>query len=266
MPSWSVIVWAVVTPDLEDALKADLKEAGMALRQLPTGWDIHVHVNIVRGFDGSTTISPRSMTPPSTLCGHSVRTIRMMSRPTPISMACCPPPNAGRRPTSGSSSCGVMANGPFPTLSGRAGVPGAAEVVDFLGGHRSPDIIGYDACWMATLRTVITLANTMTTGVFIGSMVPEPVSGWPYAELIRILCGPGDPKAVAAAVVQAYDASLSAPDRRWSLWIWLPCAEADDGLASRPWTNLVSTAAPDRVSFFAAADGADILEDTISPT
>lgn len=261
MPSWSVIVWAVVTPDLEDALKADLKEAGMALTQLPTGCDIHVHVNIVRGFDGSTTIWPQvddSTFNPLWPLGpdhpHDVPTHTDLDGL--LSAAQCWEEADQRFLV-------LWGHGEraFPTLSGRAaGVPGAAEVVDFLGGHRSPDIVGYDACWMATLRTVITLANAMTTGVFIGSMVPEPVSGWPYAELIRILCGPGDPKAVAAAVVQAYDASLSAPDRSMvALDLAAVCAETD-GLTTAL-DKLVSTPAPDRVSFFAAADGADILED-----
>ena len=31
MSGWSVIVWAVVAPDLEEAMKEDLKEANTAL-------------------------------------------------------------------------------------------------------------------------------------------------------------------------------------------------------------------------------------------
>ncbi len=51
----------------------------------------------------------------------------------------------------------------FPTPSARLPrYPRPSEVVDALAGHRSPDIIGYDACWMATVHTVITLANAMT--------------------------------------------------------------------------------------------------------
>lgn len=274
MPSWSVIVWAVVTPDLEDALRADLGEAGMALGQLPADCDIHVHVNIVRAADGSTTVWPQindstlnPLWPAGPVHPHDV------------------PTNADLDGLLSDAGCWQEAHHRFlvlwghgeravPTTTGRdGGVPAARTVIDALAGHAVPDIIGYDACWMATLRTVLTLAEGLTTsegvttGVFIGSMVPEPVSGWPYAELIRILCGPGDPKAVAAAVVQAYDASLSAPDRSMvALDLAEVAAVGDgetkaDGLAEALQT-LMTTAPPDRVVFFTAADGADILEDT----
>jgi hypothetical protein len=275
MPSWSVIVWAVATPDLEDALRADLVEAGMALGQLPDGCDIHVHVNIVRARDGSTTIWPQiddstfnDLWPRGPDHPHDVATNDKLDE------------------LLNEADCWEAADHRFLVLWGHGeravptttpgrdgGVPAAWKVIRDLAGHKSPDIIGYDACWMATLHTVITLAEGLTTsegvptGVFIGSMVPEPVSGWPYAELIQILCGPGDPKSVAAAVVQAYDASLSAPDRSM---VALDLAEVaavgngdtkNDGLTTA-FQKLTATAPPDRVVFFTAADGADILEDT----
>lgn len=267
MPQWSVIVWAVVTPDLEDALRADLVEAGMALEQLPTDCDIHVHVNITRAVDGSTTMWPQvddstfdDVWPRGPDHPHDVATTVELEE------------------LLNAAPCWDEADHRFlvlwghgeravPTPTHDAEVPAAERVLTALANHRSPDIIGYDACWMATVHTVITLANGMTTGVFIGSMVPEPVSGWPYAELVRILCGPGEPKAVAAAVVQAYDASLSAPDRSM-VALDLAAVNAQkgdqvkaDGL-TKALKTLLGTAPPDRIAFFAAADGADILEDT----
>jgi hypothetical protein len=40
---WSVIIWATVTPDLEESMARDLKEAMIALDALGPGADIHVH-------------------------------------------------------------------------------------------------------------------------------------------------------------------------------------------------------------------------------
>jgi hypothetical protein len=270
MPSWSVIVWAVATPDLEDALRADLGEAGMALGQLPDGCDIHVHVNIKRGLDGSTAMWPQiddgftDVWPRGPDHPHDVATTAELDG------------------LLNEAPCWDEADHRFLVLWGHgeravptkttrardAAVPGAEDVIDALAGHKLPDIIGYDACWMATARTIIPLADAMNLGgVFIGSMVPEPVSGWPYAELIQILCGPSDPKAVAAAVVQAYDASLSAPDRSMvALDLAAIAAQTDDptqpGGLTQALQALMGTNPPDRVEFFAAADGADILEDT----
>jgi hypothetical protein len=273
-PSWSVIVWAVATPDLEDALKADLGEAGMALEQLPAGCDIHVHVNIVRAVDGSATMwpridnSPNPVWPAGPVHPHDV------------------PTNTDLDGLLNGAGCWQEADHRFLVLWGHGeravptttpgrdrGVPAVRRVIDALAHHKLPDIIGYDACWMATVHTVITLAEGLTTsegvttGVFIGSMVPEPVSGWPYAELIRILCGPGDPKAVAAAVVQAYDASLSAPDRSMVALDLAQVAAVGDGETeafglTQALERLTSSDPPDRVVFYTAADGADILEDT----
>ncbi|MDQ1600843.1 MAG: Clostripain family [Actinomycetota bacterium] len=275
MPSWSVIVWAVVTPDLEDAIRADLAEAGMALGQPPAGCDIHLHVNIVRAFDGATTIWPQiddasfnDLWPRGPDHPHDVLT------------------NTDLDGLLSDAGCWQEADHRFLVLwghgeravptktTGRDGaVPAVRKVIDAIAGRASPDIIGYDACWMATVHTVIALAKGLTTtegvttGVFIGSMVPEPVSGWPYAELIQILCRPGDPKAVAAAVVQAYDASLSAPDRSMVALDLAEVAAEEDGPTKpagliRALETLMSVDPPDRVVFFTAADGADILEDT----
>ena len=107
-----------------------------------------------------------------------------------------------------------------------ASVPAADELVAELTPEHSvmgavdeqpaaPDIIGYDACRMATVSNVQTLANALPEAVFIGSMVPEPASGWPYVQLLRALREPAGPKAVAAAIVEAYAASVDAPD--WCL-------------------------------------------------
>lgn len=274
MPSWSVVVWAVATPDLEDALRADLREAGMALGELPEDCDIHVHVNIVRALDGTTTMWPQAesgfddLWPRGPDHPHDVATNATLDGL--LNKAECWESAAHRFLV-------LWGHGeravPTKTIGRDGGVPGASTVIDALAGHAAPDIIGYDACWMATLHTVITLANGLTTSegettqVFIGSMVPEPVSGWPYAELIRILCDTDEPKAVAAAVVQAYDASLSAPDRSM---VALDLAAVNavkgdhvkaDGLR-KALQVLMTATPPDPVAFYTAADGADILEDT----
>jgi hypothetical protein len=275
MPSWSVVVWAVATPDLEDALRADLVEAGMSLAQLPAGCDIHVHVNIVRALDGSTAMWPQiddssfnEAWPRGPDHPHDVATTAEIDELL-NDADCWEAADHRFLVLWGHGERAV----PTPTTGADGGVPAAWKVVDALAGHRLPDIIGYDACWMATLHTVITLAKGLTTsdgvttGVFIGSMVPEPVSGWPYAELIRILCGPGDPKAVAAAVVQAYDASLSAPDRSMvALDLAVMSAVKGDHVKADGLTmalqKLMTTTPPGRIAFYTAADGADILEDT----
>ena len=275
MPTWSVVVWAVATPDLEDALRADLVEAGMALAQLPAGCDIHVHVNIVRALDGSTAMWPQiddstfsDMWPHGPDHPHDVATTADIDELL-NDADCWEAADHRFLVLWGHGERAV----PTPTTGRDGGVPAASKVIGALAGHKLPDIVGYDACWMATLHTVITLAEGLTTsdgvttGVFIGSMVPEPVSGWPYAELIRILCGPGDPKAVAAAVVQAYDASLSAPDRSMVALDLAKVAAAEDGETkadglSTAFHKLIAAGPPDRIAFYTAADGADILEDT----
>ena len=61
-----------------------------------------------------------------------------------------------------------------PTPLRDAEVPAAETVLHALADHRPPDIIGYDACWMATLHTVITLAEWHARrGVFIGRWSPS---------------------------------------------------------------------------------------------
>ena len=63
MPGWSVIVWAVVTPDLNEAIQDDLREAALALEGVSAA-DIHVHVVISgTGFAAPTVLSWASRSP-----------------------------------------------------------------------------------------------------------------------------------------------------------------------------------------------------------
>ena len=75
-----------------------------------------------------------------------------------------------------------------------------------------PELIGYDACRMASVETVLDVVRNILGATFIGSMVPEPASGWPYVSLLRTLLTGGSTTAVAAAIVEAYAASVDVPD------------------------------------------------------
>ena len=161
---------------------------------------------------------------------------------------------------------GVVA---FPSGGPAAGVPAADEVVAALSGLAQPDIIGYDACQMATVATVSSLAAAFPKALFIGSMVPEPIKGWPYLELVQILRDPSlAPDAVAIDIVQAYAASLAVP--HWCMVALRlgfvggggPDLPEELGLTDALESLMTTTKPPDRVRFFSAADGADILEDT----
>jgi hypothetical protein len=154
-------------------------------------------------------------------------------------------------------------------------VPAAEEVVAAFSGSPggrppAPHVIGYDACRMASATTVLTLARGLSDAYFIGSMIPEPVSGWPYADLLRILTTTSEPKAAAAAIVQAYAASVDVPD--WCLIaLELKRIVSPEGTTAlnTPAGDLASALAElekfppsDEVDFFAAASGADTLDDT----
>jgi hypothetical protein len=139
-------------------------------------------------------------------------------------------------------------------------VPTRLGAVTALNAH-PPHIIGYDACQMASVETVLPLADKFRTSMFVGSMMPEPASGWPYVALLQILGQGWSKEATAAAIVQAYAASVDVDD--WCL-VALDLAKIIGGLAdplaalNDPTTRVV----PEAIDFFDAAHGADILTDT----
>jgi hypothetical protein len=260
MSAWTVVVWAVVTPDLEDALRADLAEAAAALGPKRSEPDIHVHVNIVRPrTDGSVATELWSTPDADPGDAHTKANLHDLL----VDASCW---NDDRQRLLVLWGHGAIA---FPSRGLSAGVPVAADVVSNLDGLPKPDIIGYDACQMATVATVSSLAAAFPHAMFIGSMVPEPIKGWPYMELVQILRDPSlTPAAVSIAIVQAYAASLAV--QHWAmvaLRLDFVCGGDPDlpeelGLTDAL-DHLISTAEPpERIRFFSAADGADILEDT----
>ncbi len=271
MSGWSVVVFAVVTPDLEDALQADLDEANLALEAMRAESLVHVHVNIVRPADGSCELWP----PPgndNTLTDANAST----SLADLLASAECwqdagefdstgeldddgkPLGRRGRLLVLWGHGARAFADGAVASS-----VPDGDEVVAAFAGHDVPlpDIVGYDACQMATVATIRALAEAFPDAVFIGSMVPEPASGWPYFQLLTILSVPRTAQAVSAALVEAYAASVSVPD-----WCMVAVELARVGDAGTGLTaaleQLMATDPPGRIKFFAAADGADIREDT----
>ena len=143
-------------------------------------------------------------------------------------------------------------------------VPAAKVVVQAFAGPDAPpdpDIVGYDACRMASAPTVLTLARGLRNAVFIGSMIPEPASGWPYSELLQILAANSDAEAAAAAIVQSYAASVDVSD--WCLLaLKLSQIGGRNGALSSALKALKTSPAPDYADFCAAASGADTLDDT----
>jgi hypothetical protein len=265
MSAWTVVVWAVVTPDLEEALQADLAEAAAALGPKQTESDvpdIHVHVNIVRPqTDGTvkTELSPEIDDP-----SHPVDAVTSDNlRDLLVGASCW---NEERQRLLVLWGHGAIA---FPSRGAAAGVLAASELVAALADLPQPHIIGYDACQMATVATVSSLAAAFPHALFIGSMVPEPIKGWPYSELVGILRQPSwEPDRVAIAIVQAYAASLAVP--HWCMVALrldfisgdIPGPPEGPGLTDALHVLISTTAPPERVRFFSAADGADILEDT----
>jgi hypothetical protein len=148
----------------------------------------------------------------------------------------------------------------------RPEVATAGRLVDRLGARPrgravlAPDIIGYDACRMATVANVLEFAATYPKAIFIGSMVPEPASGWPYFQLLEVLSKDWGHKATAAAVVEAYAASVDA-DNWCMIALELAKIGTRGGLAARL-RALTQPPVPSAIEFFDAAAGADVLDDT----
>jgi hypothetical protein len=271
MSRWSVVVFAVVTPDLEEALQADLDEADLALESMRLESPVHVHVNIVRPADGTFDLWP----PPGKANTLSDASASDTLTDLLASAECWhddgefdstgeldddgkPFGRHGRLLVLWGHGARAFANG-----AAASSVPDGEEVATAFAAQDipPPDIVGYDACQMATVSTIRALAEAFPAAIFIGSMVPEPASGWPYFQLLGILDQPRSAEAVAAALVEAYAGSVSVPDWCMVAVRLSQVGQTGAGLTARI-QQLMATTAPDRIKFFAAADGADIREDT----
>jgi hypothetical protein len=282
MQGWTVIVSAAVTLDLEDAVAADLREAHTALQALAPA-DIHVHVYLSGpafpvlktwswppGPGGSTEAPPLDDVFADTTCWADPQRKRMLVLW-----------GHGTRAFEGATGARSAALARLDDLG--PDVVSPAGIVDTLHvgtpqAFLAPHIIGYDACRMATWSTIRELSQNFREALFVGSMVPEPASGWPYFELVDILARDLEPRAVAAAAVEAYAASVDTDD--WCLvaldlakiagggpGLDEEVADLPDVHAARPGLAaalqaLLLSAAPHPVDFYAAAEGADILDDT----
>jgi hypothetical protein len=264
MAGWTVVVWAAVTPDLEQAVAADLFEVGLAVEALRGGGDVHLEV--VWTPSSSTAINNLRTawtgTPPPervTFLGDAADGSALRSKLQHETSSWNKPERKRMLVLWGHGFLGVRGD---PTIA----VPPAEEVVSaFAGaagtGPTHPDIIGYDACRMATAPTVLTLAQGLPKAVFIGSMIPEPATGWPYSEVLRVLATDAAAEPVAAAIVQAYAASVDVPD--WCLLaLRLSALGARNGPLDKALKGLRKVKPPTPADFFAAASGADTLDDT----
>ncbi len=262
MDRWSVIVWAAVTSDLESAIQADLMEAWTALKALDAGEDLHVHVFLNGPRD--TSLGIRSWPEPG--AGKQAdATAADMLKDALQDTTCWADPGRKRLLV-----LWGHGNRAFPTgeIVSRVqldallpDVPSPERVAESI--RQSPDIIGYDACRMASLSTVRTFAQVCPKAVFVGSMVPEPASGWPYFQLLRSLRQGWDKYAVATALVEAYAASVDTSD--WCM-VALDLAKvaAHDGSPGleAALAKLTGSTPPGAVEFYSAAEGADLLDDT----
>jgi Clostripain family len=276
MSGWTIVVSAAVTFDLKDAINADLREARVALEAMPDA-DIRVHVYL----------SGPAFNPPQTWSWPPPRPGR---RAQPLEKVLADPKgwaheSRGRmlilwghgsrafQGTTGTRSATLVSK--LEDLGPDVATP--TRIHRELDNSLAPDIIGYDACRMASLTTVQKLAESFPKALFIGSMVPEPASGWPYFDMFGALGQKGwGPRAVANALVEAYAASVDTDD--WCLVVLdlgrLVTGGAgldDDELGytntartslNQAIQDLIRSAPPDPVTFYAAAEGADILDDT----
>ena len=251
---WSVVIWAAVTPDLEEALRQDIKEAWTALR----GNNVHVHVF----QQTSTGVIPLPPWPPDS--GEGAVDVRSLS-------------DAFQIPCWGDADHRMLVlwgHGedslppPYdPIRHGRTTVPSASQVTQvFLDSPplpALPDIVGYDACWMASVSTFVELGRLAVgaTGPYlVASMVPEPASGWPYFDAVRLLEDPvwGDsPKSVSSGLVEAYAAAMDVDD--WCL-IALDLAKAP--ALERLLADFATGSPASPEAFYQAAQGAKIEHDS----
>lgn len=282
---WSVIVWAAVTSDLEDAIDDDIREAGTALEAMGAGDGIHLHVFLTGPSRdayrraGRPTVhswpkadgglpddpsSPREVLERTdcwaddtrnrmlVLWGHGARAFPTISQEDLDSLRSrtrAPDPLTDRLASNVPTAGRLIANiSPF----------GANPL-------KPPDIIGYDACRMATLTTVLTLAECFPDAYFIGSTVPEPATGWPYFQIMQILGTGWGLDAVATALVEAYAASVDSGD--WCMVALNFALAQTDREHGRPGLRqeldkLLASRPPSAVDFYSAAQSADLLDDT----
>jgi hypothetical protein len=273
MGGWTVVVWAAVTPDLEQAVTADLHEVVLAVKALQDNGDVYILVvgtpasdsamatlrsAVPETADGSDPPGPDAPQERVMLLGEAQDGAALRT----VLLGCSEWNDESRQRML------VLWGHGFLGVRGAtaSAVPAAEEVVSAFAGAagsapKAPDIIGYDACRMATAPTVLTLAQELPQAVFIGSMIPEPASGWPYSEVLHVLATDTVPESVAAAIVQAYAGSVDVAD-----WCLLALRLTDIGGTGGPLDialkALFGVDAPTPADFFAAASGADTLDDT----
>jgi hypothetical protein len=252
--AWTVVVWAAVTADLDEAFAADLREVDLALGAIPAG-AIELKLGFTPGSTAETKafIRKRRGNLGALADGAALREkLAGYARWN----------DANRKRLLVLWGHGADGVGGDTALA----VPAAQEVVKAFPGPpgklpEPPDMIGYDACRMASAPTVLTLARSLPDSVFIGSMIPEPASGWPYAELLRVLADNSAADAAAAAIVQSYAASVDVRD-----WCLIALYLREIGNGSGPLATalrkLNGLKRPEPAAFFDAASGADIGDDT----
>ena len=151
-------------------------------------------------------------------------------------------------PGSSTTARALGARGPCVPRSPSRGFPDVPTADDGHGAHQSrrglpltPErSVTTPAGWHARNRPQ--LAGRFCDAVFIGSMMPEPASGWPYVELLRILRGMGAPRPWPRP-------SWRPTPRRSTLrtGAWSPSSSPSIGLADglgRRGRRLKATAAP----------------------
>ena len=258
MANWTVVVWAAVTPDLVSAIEADLREVKLAVDALGGTIDLHVapthdSVKVIMA-DGDAMLRLQKLGVSFLSPATSGTELRAALKPTGWKAS-----DKRMLVMWGHGAHGLRGH-QFKQLA----VPAAELVVKAFTGRGAPpdpEIVGYDACRMASAPTVLTLAEGLPEAIFIGSMIPEPASGWPYSELLRILAAHSDPEAAAAAIVQSYAASVDVAD--WCLLaLKLSQIRKEPDSLATALTLLEKTRPPGAAEFCAAASGADTLDDT----
>ena len=208
-------IWAAVTPDLEAALKADLRRgaAWRSRRCLPTATSTCTSTSARHStdrHDGAVAAADRSRAR-ATLRGVPEQHAGPDEQPS----AACSPAGTGR-PAPVPRCSGVTASAAFPTPEALGpDVPTAGGSVAVSGpplpraaGHRRlrrvPDGLRRDR----QTRSPRTSRRRCSSARWCRS---RPADG-PTSELLEILCQKrGAPKAVAAALVEAYAASVAVP-------------------------------------------------------
>jgi Clostripain family len=254
MADWTVVVWAAVTADLDEAFAADLSEVDLAVGAIRAG-----AIELMLGFTPGSTPATKK------LIGKKPGNLGELADGNALRGALAR--NARWNDVKRKRLLVLWGHGADGVGGDTAlAVPAAQEVVKAFPGPpgnlpKPPDIIGYDACRMASAPTVLELARSLPDSVFIGSMIPEPASGWPYAELLRVLVDNAAADAAAAAIVQSYAASVDVRD--WCLIaLYLKKIGTQNGPLATALGKLNGFNPPEPADFFDAASGADIGDDT----